>query len=79
MISDDWGTFQQQMTKEKTFVIDRDDKKGGWRCPDLQSQFVLFSKFANSGSDGIKITLRKAFDDLLDSTIHFLTPESSFS
>ena len=32
---------------------------GGWKCPDLQSQFVLFSKFANSGSDGTQITLRK--------------------
>ena len=29
-----------------------------WRCPDLHSQFILFSKFANSGSDGTLITLR---------------------
>ena len=48
------------MSKEKT----RDDKEGGWKCPDLQTQFALFSKFANSGSDGIQITLRKVFDDL---------------
>ena len=32
----------------------------GWKCPDLHSQFVLFSKFANSGSDGSQITLRWA-------------------
>ena len=29
-----------------------------WKCPDLHSQFVLFAKFANSGSDGTLITLR---------------------
>ena len=29
-----------------------------WKCPDLHSQFVLFAKFANSGSDGTQITLR---------------------
>ena len=33
----------------------RDD----WKCPDLHSQFELFSKFANAGSDGTTITLRK--------------------
>ena len=58
------------MTKEKTFVIDKDDKRGGWRCPDLQTQFVLFSKFGNSGSEGIKITLRKVFDDLTRQCSH---------
>ena len=60
LISDDWQAFRHQMSKEKT----RDDKEGGWKCPDLQTQFALFSKFANSGSDGIQITLRKVFDDL---------------
>ena len=64
LISDDWQAFRHQMSKEKTFVIERDDKEGGWKCPDLQTQFTLFSKFANSGSDGIQITLRKVFDDL---------------
>ena len=64
VISDDWQAFRHQMSKEKTFVIERDDKEGGWKCPDLQTQFALFSKFANSGSDGIQITLRKVFDDL---------------
>ena len=33
----------------------RDD----WKRPDLHSQFELFSKFANAGSDGTTITLRK--------------------
>ena len=64
VISDDWQAFRHQMSKEKTFVIERDDREGGWKCPDLQTQFTLFSKFANSGSDGIQITLRKVFDDL---------------
>ena len=64
IISDDWQAFRNQMSKEKTFVIERDDREGGWKCPDLQTQFTLFSKFANSGSDGIQITLRKVFDDL---------------
>ena len=30
-----------------------------WKRPDLHSQFELFSKFANAGSDGTTITLRK--------------------
>ena len=71
LISDDWKTFQHQISKEKTFLIDKDDKKVGWKCPDLQTQFILFSKFANSGSDGIQITLRKVFGDL-----HYSIPRS---
>ena len=43
----------------------------GWKCPDLHSQFVLFSKFANSGSDGSQITLRWAVLESYISRPHF--------
>jgi hypothetical protein len=45
--------------REKTFIIDKDKFKTGhsWKCPDLHSQFELFSKFGDSGSTGFQITL----------------------
>ena len=52
-------TQNKKREREKTFIIEKDPFK--WKCPDLHSQFELFSKFGDSGSTG---TLPRKMDKL---------------
>jgi hypothetical protein len=56
------NTDNKKRQREKTFLIDKSQLKTdhSWKCPDIHSQFELFSKFGDSGSIGIQITLSQA-------------------
>ena len=55
-------TQNEKREREKTFIIEKDPFKNNdsWKCPDLHSQFALFSKFGDSGSTGTQITLSQS-------------------
>ena len=47
-----------RLGRRSEYQINRKRKNGGsWKSPDLHFQFELFSKFGDSGSNGVQITL----------------------
>ena len=51
------GTFGRPRVQSSP---ERRKPRPQWRCPDLHQQFLLFSKFGETGSDGSQITLTQS-------------------